>query len=218
VSFLTTTRAKTSSAVAAGFLAVTLLTSCSSAEPALSDEASTELQTAVSAIATPAAASDPGAALAALDTFKAQFDAQVAAGAITTDRAAEIQANIDRVRVDLQALIDAGVPAPAPVETTTPEPSEEPTEEPEPEPTETAEEETPEPVAPAPSKPAPAPTKPAPAAPSTNPAPATGNNGNGNSNGNGNGNGNGNSGNAPGQQDDELSDDPSDDVEDNESE
>ncbi|MET0989034.1 MAG: hypothetical protein ABWY54_00155, partial [Glaciihabitans sp.] len=170
-----------SSTVAAGILTAALLTSCSST-PALTDDASAELQSAVSAVATPAAANDPAGALAALDTMQATLDAQIGAGSVTAERAAEIQANIDQVRADLQAI--QSTPAPAPAETSTPEPTveETPAEEPEPEPSEPAEEEpaeTPAPVAPAPSKPAP--SKPAPS-PSTQP-----------SDGNGNGNGNGNS-------------------------
>lgn len=199
-----------SSTVAAGILTAALLTSCSST-PALTDGASAELQSAVTAVANPAAAGDPAAALAALDTLQATLDAHIGAGSVTAERAAQIQANIDQVRADLQAIQSGSTPTPAPVETPEPEPTPEETstEEEAPEEEVPAEEEptepaTPAPVAPAPSKPAPSPSAPA---PTTKPNPGNNGNGNGNSGNNGNnGNGNGNSGNDDSEDDDDSVD------------
>ncbi|KQQ10009.1 hypothetical protein [Rathayibacter sp. Leaf296] len=204
---------------AAVVTAVLLLSGCSAADPSIDDATAQTLDDAVVAVAERASADDFAGALTELEALQAALAAALAAGTVTQERAASIQAEADVVRGDLEAAVGAGeAPEPAPVETDeAPEP-EEPVEETPVEEApaeETPAEETPAPVETEEEAPSPSPeeTEPveeeAPEPEETEPAeeaPANGNSGNGNSgngndgnNGNGNGgNGNGNNGNGSG--------------------
>jgi hypothetical protein len=104
-------------------LTVGILAGCASTPPDITDDASVQLQATVVSVAEIAAAGDAAGALAQLDVLQQQLDAAVAAGSVTSERAAAIQSRIDIVRTDLQ-------PAPQP----TVEPAPEPTAEPAPQP------------------------------------------------------------------------------------
>jgi hypothetical protein len=84
-----------------------VLAGCAGTSTTLSSQTSTALQSGVVAVAESAAAGDPTSALARLDELQQTLDAALAAGDVTAERAAAIQAAIDAVRADLQ-------PAPAP--------------------------------------------------------------------------------------------------------
>jgi len=59
----------------------------------------------VQLVAQHAAAGDPSAAVAALDSLQSQLDAAVASGDVSGDRSEVIQAKIDAVRADLQQQV-----------------------------------------------------------------------------------------------------------------
>lgn len=73
--------------------------------PDVSDSAATGLQSSVQLVAQHAAAGDPAAAVAALDSLQSQLDAAVASGDVSGDRSEVIQAKIDAVRADLQQQV-----------------------------------------------------------------------------------------------------------------
>lgn len=86
---------------------VAVLAGCAATPATLSQQTSTALQSGVVAVAESAAAGDQATALTRLDELQQTLDAALAAGDVSTERAAAIQAAIDAVRADLQ-------PAPAP--------------------------------------------------------------------------------------------------------
>lgn len=184
--------------------AVLLLSGCSASAPGIDNETAQTLDAAVIAVAEKASTSDYRGAVTALDALQAALDSALAGGSVTSERARTVQARVDVVRADLEALVTGAAettpPAtpssePAPEETTPVE------EEPEeaPAPAETEDDPAPSPEQ---SEPAETPAEPEqPAQPTEEPTgmgtPGTGNTGNGN-----NGNGApGNSGNAPGNSD-----------------
>ncbi|PPG64815.1 hypothetical protein C5C27_01980 [Rathayibacter sp. AY2B7] len=201
-------------AAGAVLASVLLLSGCSSAPQGIDEGTAQTLDDAVVAVAEKASADDYQGALTELASLQSALDAALAEGSVSSDRAATVQAQVDVVRGDLEALI-AGAPEPAPAETTAPAPEvttpveEEPEDtpapvetedDPAPSPEESEPEETPtEPEEPAEEIPA-APGDDAPG----NSGDAPGNSGDapgnsGNAPGNGNGNGNGNAGgNGPG--------------------
>jgi hypothetical protein len=86
----------------------------------LSTDAATSLQGSVRLIAERAASRDYSAALESLDSLQSQLDGDIAAGLVSRDRGARIQAAIDLVRADLG-------PKATPTPTATPSPSPAPT-------------------------------------------------------------------------------------------
>ncbi len=82
----------------------------------LSKDAASSLQASVRLIAGQAASRDFAAALASLDSLQSQLDGDIAAGLVSRDRGARIQAAIDLVRADLGPR---ATPTPSP----TPSPS-----------------------------------------------------------------------------------------------
>lgn len=108
----------------AGALAVAALTvglaACST--PAIDSTTAAQLQDTVVAVAEHASSGDGAAAVAQLDELQAQLDSAVDADLITAARAARVQAAIDTIRADLEALAapePEATPAPeAPAETT----------------------------------------------------------------------------------------------------
>jgi hypothetical protein len=108
-------------AAAALALAAAILAGCAPGPTALSSQVSTDMQSAVVAVAESAAAGDPTTALAHLDELQQKLDAALAAGDVTAERAAAIQSAIDAVRTDLQPAPAPSVePAPAPEPTVDP--------------------------------------------------------------------------------------------------
>ena len=112
---------------AAVALTAGVLAGCAATPGDIADDASAQLQATVVSVAETAAAGDAAGALAQLDVLQQQLDAAVAAGSVTSERAAAIQSRIDVVRADLQPAVE---PAPEP----TVEPAPEPTAEPAPQP------------------------------------------------------------------------------------
>jgi ribosomal protein S20 len=86
-------------------LALLALAGCSAAPTDLESTAATDLQTAVVAVATPAAAADYETAITQLDEVQARLDAAIEDGAVSASRAAQIQSAIDVVRADLEAAL-----------------------------------------------------------------------------------------------------------------
>lgn len=82
------------------------------ATPAVDGDAAGQFQDSVVAIAESAAAGDVAGAVGGLDELQTELNAAMEADLVTAARAARIQAAIDTVRSDLDAL-----QAPAPVET-----------------------------------------------------------------------------------------------------
>ena len=113
-------RRLTAAAVALA-LGASILAGCTPAPTALSPQVSTDMQSAVVAVAESAAAGDPTTALARLDELQQRLDAALAAGDVTQERAAAIQSAIDAVRAGLQPTPAPTVePAPAPATTVDP--------------------------------------------------------------------------------------------------
>lgn len=104
------------SSVIASVALAAVLAGCAGTPPTLSSQTSTALQSGVVAVAESAAAGDQTSALARLDELQQTLDAALAAGDVTAERAAAIQAAIDAVRADLQ-------PAPAPSVEPVPQPT-----------------------------------------------------------------------------------------------
>jgi hypothetical protein len=108
-------------AAAALALGAAILAGCAPGPTALSSQVSTDMQSAVVAVAESAAAGDPTTALARLDELQQNLDAALAAGDVTAERAAAIQSAIDAVRTDLQSAPAPSVePAPVPEPTVDP--------------------------------------------------------------------------------------------------
>jgi ribosomal protein S20 len=108
-------------AAAALALSAAILAGCAPGPTALSSQVSTDMQSAVVAVAESAAAGDPTTALARLDELQQKLDAALAAGDVTAERAAAIQSAINAVRTDLQPAPAPSVePAPAPEPTVDP--------------------------------------------------------------------------------------------------
>jgi hypothetical protein len=72
------------------------------------------MQASVVAVTQAAAVGDPAGAITALDALEEQLKQDTASGAISAERAAEIQASIDLVRADLTAALPAPAPEPEP--------------------------------------------------------------------------------------------------------
>ena len=93
---------------------VIVLAGCATPTPSdLDAETAGALQASVVEVATLAADGDVAGAIARLDTLQGEVDAAVASEALTDDRAAEIQAAIDAVRLDLEALVPEPTPTPS---------------------------------------------------------------------------------------------------------
>lgn len=105
--------------VAALALGAAILAGCTPTPTSTAPQLSTEMQSMVVAVAEAAAAGDSASALARLDELQQRVDAALAAGEVTPQRAAEIQAAIDLVRTDLQPAPEPSV-APAPEPTADP--------------------------------------------------------------------------------------------------
>ena len=88
---------------------------CAAEAPDLDPTAAHELQTAVVAVAEPAAKGDFATSLEQLDAVQQRLDAAAADGAISAERAATIQSAIDAVRADLELALTPE-PEPEPVE------------------------------------------------------------------------------------------------------
>jgi hypothetical protein len=100
-------------AVLAGMtLAVVSLTGCSNAPADLSASTASRLQTGVLAVSTQAAGGDYAAAQSALGAVQGDLLAAAAAGSVSSQRAAQIQAAINLVGADLSAAIEASKPTP----------------------------------------------------------------------------------------------------------
>jgi len=95
-------------------LLVVALSGCASEVADLEATTATELQTAVVAVAEPAAEGDFATSLAQLDDVQKRLETAIADGAVSAGRAASIQSAIDAVRADLELAL-------------TPEPEPEPT-------------------------------------------------------------------------------------------
>ncbi len=101
---------------------MSLLVGCGSGAPDIAATTSSELKAAVQDIGTAAASGRYAAAVTLLDTLQSRLDQALAAGQVTSDREAQIQAAIDRVRGDLGALVPATAPSASPAASTTPSP------------------------------------------------------------------------------------------------
>lgn len=86
----------------------------------LSRDAATSLQSSVRLVAEQAASRDYSAALASLDSLQSQLEGDMAAGLVSRDRGARIQAAIDLVRSDLGPK---ATPTPTPTPTPSPTPT-----------------------------------------------------------------------------------------------
>jgi hypothetical protein len=113
-------------AVLAGILTFTMA-GCSPSD--LSAATADDLQVSVVSIADAAAAGDTATALAAVDGLQQQLTAALDAGTVRAERGARIQAALDQVRADLQALVPTPTPEPseeaptAPVDPTVSDPA-----------------------------------------------------------------------------------------------
>ena len=106
--------------------ALVVLSGCAPQQPPLDAATADPLNATVLAVATAADGDDPAGALAQLDALQGQLDAAVAGGTVTGERAAGIQSAIDRVRLDLAALV-ALIPTEPEPEPETPTPTPTPT-------------------------------------------------------------------------------------------
>lgn len=180
---------------------VLLLSGCSASASGIDDDTARTLDAAVVAVAEKASTSDYRGAVTALDALQAALDAALSGGSVTADRARAVQARVDVVRADLDALI-IGNAQPTPPATPSSEPAPEETtpveEEPEeaPAPVETEDDPAPTPEQSQPAETPAEPEQPTQESPETG-APGTGGNGNTGNGNNGNG-APGNSGNDPG--------------------
>jgi hypothetical protein len=113
-------RVRTAAASIALATALTL-SGCAADTTGITADTSDLLQSSVVVAAEQAAAGDTAGALSALDTLQAQLQQGSAAGDISADRAAAIQAAIDAVRTDLQPApaTDSPVDDPATTEVST---------------------------------------------------------------------------------------------------
>lgn len=99
------------SGLAALVFAVVILAGCAQTTD-LSKDAATSLQSSVRLVAEQAASRDYASALASLDSLQSQLDGDIAAGLVSRDRGARIQAAIDLVRADLGPK---ATPSPTPI-------------------------------------------------------------------------------------------------------
>ncbi|HEY8914213.1 hypothetical protein [Lacisediminihabitans sp.] len=105
------------SGLAALVFAVVILAGCAQTTD-LSKDAATSLQSSVRLVAEQAASRDYAAALASLDSLQSQLDGDIAAGLVSRDRGARIQAAIDLVRADLgPKATPSPTPTPSPTST-----------------------------------------------------------------------------------------------------
>ena len=99
-------------------LSVALLSGCSREASDLHPSTAKELQSAVVGVAQSAADGNLSGALAQLDALESSLRQETAAGAITGDRSARIEAAIEVVRSDLEERLAASTPTPTPSPTT----------------------------------------------------------------------------------------------------
>ncbi|KZX21627.1 hypothetical protein [Rathayibacter tanaceti] len=129
-----------------------LLSGCSAAPQGIDEGTAQTLDDAVVAVAERASAEDYPGALAELAGLQSALDSALAGGSVSAERAATVQARVDAVRADLDALV-GGADDPTPVRTpssapgqTTPEETGPVEEDPEPAPAATEEAPAPEPT------------------------------------------------------------------------
>jgi hypothetical protein len=97
---------------AALLLAISLV-ACGTAESGLERDTAHRLQEHVLGVSRAAAANDPAAALAGLDTLEAEVDDAARSGRISEDRRRSIMTSAEAVRADLTATLDAAAAAQA---------------------------------------------------------------------------------------------------------
>lgn len=95
---------------AALLLAISLV-ACGTAESGLERGTAHRLQEHVLGVSRAAAANDPAAALAGLDTLEAEVDDAARSGRISEDRRRSIMTSAEAVRADLTATLDAAAEA-----------------------------------------------------------------------------------------------------------